>query len=137
MTRTLADDEFLQRSHKSNSTKPSQTATNFRKKNFNNTSMSPRDLSESFPSAVEPEVQSIAQLTSNALHQLQQERIKKGQQRAHSDILSSDKQFDAKSAVNSLVIKKRLNDFQKKAFGLKNVEMVGEKLYTETGMNKA
>ena len=44
---------------------------------------------------------------------------------------------DVKSAVKSLVVKKRLQDFQKKAFGFKNVELVGKKLYADTTMNKA
>ena len=51
--------------------------------------------------------------------------------------MSSDQKFDAKSAVNSLVIKKRLHEFQKKAFGLNNVEMVGQKVQAETTFNKA
>ena len=59
----------------------------------------------------------MAHLTKNALYKLQQERIQNGHQRSNSDIMSLNQRSDTKSAINSLVIKKRLKDFQKKAFG--------------------
>ena len=77
----------------------------------------------------------MAQLTKNALYKLQLERIQNDHQRSNSDIMSM--RFDTKSAINSLVIKKRLKDFQTKAFGLQNVEMVGQQLKAETTMNEA
>ena len=69
---------------------------------------------------------------------LQNQRAKRAQRKSPtSETLSSDSRNDVKSAVNSLVIKKRLTEFQKKAFGFKNMEMVGSKLQHDTTMNQA
>ena len=136
------DGESVMQGQKSIAAKSSQASTNFRMRNFNNTSQSllyktmPKKKDVPAPGSGDPDA-SMAQLTKNALYKLQLERIQNGHQRSNSDIMSMHQRSDTKSAINSLVIKKRLKDFQKKAFGFQNVEMVGQQIKAETTMNEA
>ena len=57
---------------------PSQTHTNFRKRNFMETSMSPRDLNSMSLAPSEMEPLSLAQLTSKTLNKIHADKIRNG-----------------------------------------------------------